>query len=98
MALRRLRCRIAGTHWGRYVAARRELEAAEAAAWRKQDCASLARIYLPLLEVRRQIRQNATDGVIIIAPPHEIGAKRKVFAEFVRESSGTLLTVGTPVG
>jgi hypothetical protein len=83
---------------GRYVAARRELEAAEAAAWRQRDCPSLARIYLPLLEVRRQIRQNATDGVIMITPPRENGVRRKMFNEFIARPSGTLLTAATPVG
>jgi hypothetical protein len=83
---------------GRYLAARRELEAAEGAAWRKRDCLSLARIYLPLLEARRQIRQNATDGVIVVAPPHETGAQRKLFAEFIRRPAGTFLSTGKPAG
>ena len=53
---------------GRYVAARRELEAAERQAFRKRDAALLARIYLPLLEATRQIRQFCCDGVIAITP------------------------------
>jgi hypothetical protein len=51
---------------GRYVAAVRELRAAEALAWRYRDAGLLARIHLPLLETRRQIRQNAVEGVIAI--------------------------------
>ena len=55
---------------GRYVAARRELEAAERQAFRKRDAALLARIYLPLLEAARQIRQFCCDGIIAITPGH----------------------------
>ena len=51
---------------GRYAAARRELEAAEAAAFHRRDAALLARIYLPLLEACRQLRQLSTEGVISI--------------------------------
>jgi hypothetical protein len=53
---------------GRYVAARRELEAAERQAFFKRDAALLASIYLPLLEAARQIRQFCCDGVIAITP------------------------------
>ena len=53
---------------GRYVAARRELEAAERQAFLKRDAALLARIYLPLLEATRQIRQFCCDGIIAITP------------------------------
>lgn len=55
---------------GRYVAARRELEAAERQAFLKRDAALLARIYLPLLEAARQIRQFCCDGIIAITPGH----------------------------
>ena len=51
---------------GRYAAARRELEAAEAAAFHRRDAALLARIYLPLLEACRQLRQLSTEGIISI--------------------------------
>jgi hypothetical protein len=67
---------------GRYVAARRELEAAERQAFFKRDAALLARIYLPLLEAARQIRQFCCDGVIAITPgttPDHRVALREVF-------------------
>ncbi len=51
---------------GRYVAARRELEAAERQAFFRRDAALLAGIYLPLLEASRQIRQFCCDGIIAI--------------------------------
>jgi hypothetical protein len=53
---------------GRYTAARDALVSAEAAAWETRDAASLARIYLPLLEARRQIRYLAAEGRIEISP------------------------------
>ena len=53
---------------GRCVAARRELEAAERQAFRRRNAALLARIYLPLLEAARQIRQFCCDGIIAITP------------------------------
>ncbi|MGC8561313.1 MAG: hypothetical protein ACP5O1_11615 [Phycisphaerae bacterium] len=52
---------------GRYAAARRELEAAEATAFHRRDAALLARIYLPLLEACRQLRQLSTEGIISIS-------------------------------
>lgn len=58
---------------GRYVSARRHLEAAEQILWRKRDVAALARIYLPLLETRRQLRQLAVDGVIVIGDGRAAG-------------------------
>ncbi len=83
---------------GRYIAARRDLEAAEAVAWRQRDPLSLARIYLPLLEARRQIRQNATDGVIVIAHPHDSRAEHQLFSDFTKASAGTLLVVSPHAG
>lgn len=53
---------------GNYVAARDALASAEAAACEARDAASLARIYLPLLEARRQIRYLAAEGRIEILP------------------------------
>jgi hypothetical protein len=67
---------------GRYVAARRELEAAERQAFRKRDAALLARIYLPLLEAARQIRQFCCDGIIAMTPANtqdHRAALREVF-------------------
>ncbi len=67
---------------GMYVAARRELEAAERQAFLKRDAALLARVYLPLLEAARQIRQFCCDGVIAITPgdtPNQRAALRDVW-------------------
>ncbi len=79
---------------GRYAAARRELEAAEATAWRHADARSLARLYLPLLEARRLIRYQAVEGVILICPPppalsttHE----HHLLRQFLNNESGTIL-------
>ncbi len=61
---------------GRYVAARRELEAAERQAFFKRDAALLAGIYLPLLEAARQIRQFCCDGVIAITSANTVKARK----------------------
>ena len=78
---------------GRYVAARDELERAEGMAWRQQNAGALARIYLPLLEARRQIRQNAADGVLVITPGQE-GNSRRMMEGFREETAGTLICGG----
>ncbi len=57
---------------GRYVAARRELEAAEQQAFRQLHAAVLAGIYLSLLEAGRQIRQLCCDGLIAIITDHKL--------------------------
>lgn len=76
----------------RYVLARRELEAAEAIAWRDHDAAALARLYLPLLEARRQIRYNAVEGTLLICPPGTSAAREEqLLAEFVTSPAGTIL-------
>ncbi len=54
---------------GLYVPARRELEAAETAAFQRRDAASLERIYLSLLEACRQARLQACEGFILIGEP-----------------------------
>ena len=63
---------------GRYVAARRELEAAESQAFLRRDAALLAGIYLPLLEAARQIRQFCCDGIIAVTPGQTMDQKRAV--------------------
>ena len=83
---------------GRYMAACRELQAAEAMAWRRRDALSLARLWLPLLEARRQVRQNATDGLILIAPPHKGRIAHQVLERFTRAPAGTLLLAGQDAG
>jgi hypothetical protein len=76
----------------RYVAARRELEAAEAVAWRDRDAHALARIYLPLLEARRQIRYNAVEGTLIVSPPAASPQQEQaLLADFLAGDSGTIL-------
>lgn len=75
---------------GRYVAARRSLEAAEAIAWRSRDTTSLARIYLPLLEARRQIRYNAADGRILITPA--IPSRESLATLFASPAATLLIT------
>ncbi len=76
---------------GRYVAARRELEAAERQAFLKSDAALLARIYLPLLEAARQIRQFCCDGIIAITPGDT--ASQRAALRDVLHSGGVWLRV-----
>jgi len=81
---------------GRYVAARTDLEGAEAIAWRDRDAAALARIYLPLLEVRRLIRYSAAEGTLIICPPDcTPAAQHQLLADLLRSTAGTVLFNGT---
>jgi hypothetical protein len=47
-----------------YLAAERTLAAAEEAAWEAGDFDSLARLYMPLQEARRQRRQRCGEGVV----------------------------------
>lgn len=81
---------------GRYAAARRELEAAEAAAFYRRDAALLARIYLPLLEACRQLRQLSTEGVISIDASG--GMHRSARAEMKRSaaSGGGVIVTASP--
>lgn len=77
---------------GRYVAARHELETAEAIAWRTHDAGALARLYLPLLEARRQIRYNAAEGVIVIsAAAVSPKDEQHLLDEFLSSEAGTIL-------
>jgi len=71
---------------GRYVTARQLLESAEQIAWRDRNLQALARLYLPLLEARRQIRHNAVDGVIAIG--HEANPDRtaRELKEFLHQA------------
>lgn len=76
---------------GHYVAAARDLEAAEGLAWRRRDPTSLARIYLPLMEARRQIRQNAVEGPLLLAAtdtPHTLNAALR---DLTSRDAGTLV-------
>jgi hypothetical protein len=77
---------------GRYVAARRALEGAEGIAWRRRDARALARMYLPLLEVRRQIRYQAVEGVILICSPSGRAREEKEqLDKFLECEAGTVL-------
>lgn len=81
---------------GQYCNARRELEAAEATAFHRRNAALLTRIYLPLLETCRQVRQLSTEGLISIhahRPTH-----RSVRAEIKRFEwhGGGVLISGSP--
>jgi hypothetical protein len=76
----------------RYVLARRELEAAEAVAWRDHDAQALARLYLPLLEARRQIRYHAAEGTVLIcAPAASTLQEQHLLDEFLTTDAGTIL-------
>ncbi|MCC6239718.1 MAG: hypothetical protein IT448_05430 [Phycisphaerales bacterium] len=49
-----------------YITAHRLLTTAEAAAWNQRDFDTLARLYLPLQETRRQLRLHAGEGVVCL--------------------------------
>jgi len=74
---------------GRYVAARALLERAAAYAWRAREARCLARMYLPLLEVRRLIRHQAAEGQIVITEPAVHG--RRQLRQFQEAAAGTFL-------
>jgi hypothetical protein len=81
----------------RYAAAVRDLEAAEGAAWRRGDGVALARVYLPLLEARRQIRYQAAEGTLVICSPaaslHEERATVNTFLQDARIKAGSILII-----
>jgi hypothetical protein len=76
---------------GRYVSARQDLEAAEGLAWRGRDARSLARLYLSLLETRRQIRQHATGGRIVISNRLNHRQEHQQFRAFESLAAGAFL-------
>jgi hypothetical protein len=49
-----------------YLAAERTLAAAERQAWEQRDFDTLARLYLPLQEARRQRRQRCGEGIVCL--------------------------------
>lgn len=79
---------------GMYVAARRALETAEAAAFARGDAASLERIYLPLLEACRQTRLQACEGVIVVEDPWRSGITPAARATARSPAADTLLLAG----
>lgn len=50
----------------RYLEAEATLSAAEAQAWSQQDFDTLARLYMPLQEARRQRRQRCGEGIVCL--------------------------------
>ncbi len=73
---------------GRYMAAIGYLSQAQRWAARRRNAAALARIVLPLLEARRQVRHAACEGLIVMAPPPG-PAQRKVLEQFLASAGGT---------
>jgi hypothetical protein len=49
-----------------YLASEATLAAAEAVAWARRDFDTLARLYMPLQEARRQIRQRCGEGTVCL--------------------------------
>jgi len=49
-----------------YIQAERTLAAAEQQAWQQRDFDTLARLYMPLQEARRQRRQRCGDGMVCL--------------------------------
>ncbi len=76
---------------GRYVAAKRLLEQSERMAWRRRDAAALARIYLPLLETCRQIRQLACEGFVFVGGQANPAAIWRASGEASTHTPGVVL-------
>jgi len=49
-----------------YLAARDSLEQAEGMAWQSRDWDTLSRLYMPLQEVHRQMRQRCAEGIVCL--------------------------------
>ncbi len=81
---------------GRYVLARRELEVAEAAAFAWRDAGLLGRIYLPLLESCRQIRQMAVEGVIVIGHPRRRAGLAQAARLARAHGAGVIISANVP--
>jgi hypothetical protein len=67
----------------RYLEAEATLARAEAQAWEKRDWDTLARLYMPLQEARRQRRQRCGEGVVALdliaqGPNDEVDGRRIV--------------------
>jgi hypothetical protein len=78
-----------------YLAAERILAAAEQIAWDQKDFDSLARLYMPLQEARRQRRQRCGEGTVHLAlisnGPHDHVVGRRVVENY---PFGQLLVAG----
>jgi hypothetical protein len=79
----------------RYLEAEATLARAEAEAWEKRDWDTLARLYMPLQEARRQRRQRCGEGVVamdlISHGPHDAIDGRRIVENFPH---GQLLVAG----
>jgi hypothetical protein len=79
----------------RYLEAEAALTRAEEQAWAARDWDTLARLYMPLQEARRQRRQLCGEGVVamnlIAQGPHDVVDDRRVLENF---SHGQLLVAG----
>ncbi len=79
----------------RYLEAEATLERAEREAWSSHDWDSLARLYMPLQEARRQRRQRCGEGVValdlIAQGPHDAIDGRRIVENFPH---GQLLVAG----
>src|SRR4051812_33482019 len=79
----------------RYWEAERTLARAEAEAWEKRDWDTLARLYMPLQEARRQRRQRCGEGVValdlVAQGSHDVIDGRRVIENFPH---GQLLVAG----
>jgi hypothetical protein len=79
----------------RYLEAEATLAQAEAEAWAGRDWDTLARLYMPLQEARRQRRQRCGEGVValdlIAHGPHDVIDGRRVVENFPH---GQLLVAG----
>src|SRR5918993_2137031 len=79
----------------KYLEAEATLARAEAQAWAARDWDTLARLYMPLQEARRQRRQRCGEGVVALdlaaQGPHDEVDGRRVVENF---SHGQLLVAG----
>jgi hypothetical protein len=79
----------------RYLEAEATLSRAEEEAWAKRDWDTLARLYMPLQEARRQRRQRCGEGVValdlVAQGPHDTVDGRRIVENFPH---GQLLVAG----
>src|SRR5688572_4385454 len=79
----------------RYLEAEAALADAESQAWKDQDWDTLARLYMPLQEARRQRRQRCGEGIValdlVAQSPHDAVEAKRVLENFPH---GQLLVAG----
>jgi hypothetical protein len=80
---------------GEYLEAEAALAAAEQEAWKARDWDSLARLYMPLQEARRQRRQRCGEGIVcldlIAEGPEDVVEARHIVENYPQ---GQLLVAG----